>query len=51
MQRLSAPEEKAIQDWILELSSWGWPIRIKRLCQIATNLLVKKGDIRDLGVY
>jgi len=51
MQRLSAPEEKAIRDWILELSSWGWPIRIERLRQIATNLLVEKGDTRDLGVH
>jgi hypothetical protein len=51
MQRLSVPEEKAIRDWLLELSGWGWPIRIERLCAMATNLLVEKGDMADLGVH
>jgi hypothetical protein len=51
MQRLSVPEEKAIRDWLLELSGWGWPIRIERLRAMATNLLVEKGDTADLGVH
>jgi hypothetical protein len=51
MQRLSVPEEKAIRDWLLDLSGWGWPIRIERLRAMATNLLVEKGDTADLGVH
>ena len=26
MQQLTVAEEEAIHDWLLELSSWGWPI-------------------------
>jgi len=51
MQRLSVSEEKAIRDWLLDLSGWGWPIRIERLRAIAINLLVEKGDTVDLGVH
>ena len=25
-QRLCVTEEEAIRDWLLDLSSWGWPI-------------------------
>jgi hypothetical protein len=51
MQRLSVSEEKAIRNWLLELASWNWPIRIERLRAMATELLVAKGDMEDLGVY
>jgi hypothetical protein len=29
MQRLTVSEEEALQDWILELASWNWPVRVK----------------------
>jgi hypothetical protein len=51
MQRLSVAEEDAIRDWLLELSSWGWPIRIERLRAMAIELLANKGDTADLGVH
>jgi len=51
MQRLTVLEKKAIQNWLLDLASWNWPLWIKRLCAIATKLLVAKGNITDLGVY
>src|ERR1700730_6659090 len=51
MQRLSVPEEKAIRNWLLELASWNWPLRIERLRAMATELLVAKGDTADLGVH
>jgi hypothetical protein len=51
MQRITYAEEKAIHNWLLELSSWGWPLRIERLRQMAIEALVDKGDIADLGIY
>src|SRR5256885_27154 len=51
MQRLTVAEEGAIRDWLLDLSSWGWPIRIERLRAMAIELLNDKGDTEDLGVH
>ena len=51
MQRLTIAEEDAIRDWILELLSWGWPIRVERLQQLAIELLADKGNIVDLSIY
>ena len=51
MQRLCVAEEEAIQDWLLELSSWGWPLRIERLRAMAIELLMDKGDTQDLGIH
>ena len=39
MQRLTVAEEEAIRDWLLDLSSWGWPIRIERRHAMAIELL------------
>jgi len=50
-QQLCVTEEKAIRDWLLDLSSWGWPIRIERLRAMAIELLAAKGDTEDLGVH
>src|SRR6266480_1859128 len=50
-QRLSVAEEEVIRDWLLDLSSWGWPIRIERLRTMAIELLADKGDTADLGVH
>jgi hypothetical protein len=51
MQKLSIVEEEAIRAWLLELSSWGWTLRFERLRAMATELLMAKGDTRDLGVH
>ena len=51
MQRLTVAEEEAIRDWLLDLSSWGWPIRVERLRAMAIELLVNKGDTEDLGIH
>lgn len=51
MQRLTVLEEKAIRNWLLDLASWNWPLRIERLRAMATELLVAKGDTADLGVH
>jgi len=51
MQRLCPAEEEAIRDWILDLSQWGWPIRIERLRTMAQELLLDKGDTAALGVH
>jgi hypothetical protein len=51
MQRLSAAEEDALQDWMLELASWGWPVRPEQLRGMATELLLEKGDTNELGVH
>ena len=51
MQRLTVAEEEAIRDWLLELSSWGWPVRVEQLRAMAIELLMEKGDTADLGIY
>jgi hypothetical protein len=48
-QRLSPSEEDALQDWMLELASWGWPARVEQLRGMATDLLQEKGDTKELG--
>ena len=35
----------------MDLSRWGWPIRIERLCTMAQELLLDKGDTAALGVH
>jgi helix-turn-helix, Psq domain len=51
MQRLTVGEEEAICDWLLELSSWGWPVRVEQCCAMAIELLIEKGDTADLGMH
>jgi len=51
MQKLSVAEEEALRDWCLELKSWGWLLCIKQLRAIAIELLMDKGDTRDLSVH
>ena len=50
-QQLSPGEEDALRDWMLELASWNWPVRPEQLRGIATKLLLKKGDTKELGVH
>ena len=40
-----------IRDWLLDLSSWEWPIRIEWLRAMVIELLAAKGDTEDLGVH
>jgi len=51
MQRLTVGEEDALRDWILELASWGWPVRLEQLRGMATELLLEKGDTKELGIH
>jgi hypothetical protein len=51
MQRLTVGKEDALRDWILELASWGWPVRLEQLRGIVTELLLKKGDTKELSIY
>jgi hypothetical protein len=50
-QRLSPSEEDALRDWMLELASWNWPVRPEQLRGMATELLLEKGDTKELGVH
>jgi hypothetical protein len=36
---------------MLELASWNWPVRPKQLRGMATELLLKKGDTKELRVH
>jgi hypothetical protein len=49
MQQLNVGEEAALQVHILELASWGFPIRVKRVRAMAMELLEDKGDTEPLG--
>ena len=51
MQRLTVAEEEAIQDWLLELSSWDWPVRVEQLRVMTIELLMKKGNTADLDIH
>jgi hypothetical protein len=51
MQQLSVGEEDALRDWMLELASWGWPVRVEQLRRMATELLHEKGDTKELGIH
>lgn len=49
MQRLTPEEEDAIKKTILQLFAWGWPMTIKAVEALASQLLVKRGDTQPLG--
>jgi hypothetical protein len=51
IQPLTIGEEDALEDWMLELASWGWPIRLEQLRGIATELLHDKGELKELGIH
>jgi phage FluMu gp28-like protein len=51
MQRLSVAEEEAIQDWLVDLASWGWLLCIKQLQAMARELLIDKNNTVDLSVH
>ena len=48
-QRLSPEEEGALESWILKVTEWGWPPRVSLVRHMACELLVEKGDYRELG--
>ena len=51
MQRLSPEEEEALISWILLLASWGWPVKIEQLCDMASELLQARDDTKELGTH
>lgn len=48
-QRLTPKEEDIIERHIRQLEVWGWPPMVSQLQKMATELLVAKGDLKDLG--
>ena len=49
-QRLTSEEESALVSWIQQMAEWGWPPRVVHVRDMATELLVEKGDRKELGV-
>ena len=48
-QRLSPAEEQALKSWILQVEEWGWPPKISLVRHMAKELLIAKGDHKELG--
>ena len=48
-QRLTPEEEESIQNWRLEIQSWGFPPRVAQLREMAEELLQAKQDFKELG--
>ena len=48
-QRLSDLEENTLKAWILQVAEWGWPPRISQIKFMTSELLMNKGDYRELG--
>lgn len=46
-QRLTPEEEESIQNWVLEIQSWGFPPRITQLLKMAEELLQAKAIIKS----
>ena len=51
MQRLSPREEEALAEWMLLLASWGWPVKVEQLHDMACELLQVKNNIKEFGIY
>lgn len=49
LQRLSVEEEEAVVKAIYQLDAWGWPMTIAAIENLATQLLLAKGDTKPLG--
>lgn len=48
-QRLTPQEEESIQNWILEIQSWGFSLRVAQLREMAEELLQAKQDFKELS--
>src|SRR6202165_445598 len=48
-QRLTVPEEDAIEKTARQMKIWGWPLTIKALESLASNMLAKRNDFAPLG--
>ena len=51
MQRLSPGEEKVLVEWMLLLASWGWPVKVEQLHDMACELLQAKDNIKELEIH
>jgi hypothetical protein len=49
-QRLTAAEELVLEGWLKQLEKWGAPGRVCQLRKMAEELLIAKGDTKELGV-
>jgi len=50
-QLLTSAEELALRNWILQMASWGFPVRIDHLKQMAAAVLCERGLRNILSVY
>jgi ABC-type methionine transport system ATPase subunit len=48
-QRLTPEEEDTVVKAVYQLDAWGWPITHEAIRNLATQLLLAKGDIVPLG--
>jgi len=48
LQRLTVQEEESIINAVYQLDAWGWLMTVKAINQLATELLVKKGDMAPI---
>lgn len=49
-QRPTPEEEKSIENWVVEIQSWGFPPRVAQLREMAEELLQARGDYKELGI-
>ena len=49
-QRLTSEEEESIENWVLEIQSWGFSPRVAQLREMAEELLQARGDYKELGI-
>ena len=49
-QRLSPVEEQIIERHIMQLEVWGWPPMISQVQKMAKELLITKGDLKELRI-
>jgi hypothetical protein len=49
-QRLTAVEERIIERHIMQLEVWGWPPMVSQVQKMARELLIAKGDLKDVGI-
>ena len=50
-QRLTPAEEASLLRAVQLMTIWGWPMRIRFLTSMATQLLIAKGDMEPLGQH
>ncbi len=47
--KLTPEEEESIQNWVLEIQSWGFPPKVAQLHEMAEKFLQARHDFKALG--